>query len=189
MRIIAFITSVFLVIPWVVLAATETSGVSVTVAKAEFQTSTVSVETQGEQFQVTVDLVNSGDLQAKTVSVFVLFPDTLSYEHSEQQSGTITTQGSALGQFIEWKIDDVAAKSAHQLILTFSPSEITESRIETSFSISIVSPVSIPIIRKVTIGADADSFGGEPDRFQKFINAFAIRYYSFKRWIAQKLDF
>lgn len=189
MRIIAIITSLFIMHPWFVLAATETAGVSATVAKAEFQTSTVSVESQEGSYRLTIDLVNSGYLEAKTVSVFVLFPDVLSYQKGTQQDGTITTQGSTLGQFIEWELQDVAAKSAHQLILTFSPSEITESRIETSFSISIVSPVSIPIIRKVTIGADSDSFGEKPDRLQKFINAYAIRYFSFKRWLAQKLDF
>lgn len=186
MRIFAFITLIFLVNPLVVLAATETTGVSATVAKAEFQTSTVSVDSQEEQFQLAVHLVNSGDLDAKTVSVFVLFPDTVSYENGTQDIGTITTQGSSLGQFVEWKIENVEAKSEHQLKLTFLTDEASESSSETAFSVSVVSPVSIPIIRKVTIGAETDSFGGEPDRLQKLINAYAIRYFSIKRWIGQK---
>lgn len=188
MRIIMLIAIVYLTNPWIVFAATETTGLSATVAKAEFQTSTVSVETQGERYQLTVDLINSGDLEANTVSVFVLYPDTFSYEEGIQQTGTITTQGSSLGQFIEWEMKDVAAKSEHQLRLTFLTDDTFASSSEISFSVSIVSPVSIPLIRKVTIGADTDSFGENSDRLQKFINAYAIRYYSFKRWIWLKLN-
>lgn len=189
MRSVIVIAILFLASPWVVFSATETSGVSATVAKAEFQTSRVFVEQEGVSYRLTIDLANSGDLEAKTVSVFVLYPNALSYEDGIHQTGTITTQGSSLGQFIEWKLEDMEAKSEHQLTLTFLTNDTSTSSSETSFSISIVSPMSIPIIRKVTIGADTDSFGEKPDRLQKFINAYAIRYFSFKRWIWLKLGF
>lgn len=169
------------------LAVTETSGVSAVVAKAQFETSVVSVESQEDGSILQVNLVNSGNLNAQTVSVFVLYPDVLAYTGATQEHGTITTQGSSLGQFIEWTLVDVEAGEQNALLLSFQKDEDIDVPSHISFSVSIVSHVSIPIIRKVTIGADSDSFAAEPDRLQKFLNAYAIRYFSFKRWLVLKL--
>ena len=178
--------AIFLTFPWQVLGATESAGVTASVVKAEFEASTIEVVQKEEFFELSIHLINSGGLGAKPVAVFVLYPDALSYSGAVQDEGTITTQGSSFGQFVEWQLEAVDAKESRELTLTFeSPDEIAVSS-EKTFSVSIVSPVSIPMIKKVTIGADIDTFSKDPDRFQRFLNATYIRYVSFKRWLTQK---
>ncbi len=155
-------------------------------AKADFSTSHILVQEREGEYQIGVTLVNSGGLSAERVSVFVLYPNALTYHGGTQQKGTITTHGSALGQFVEWRLEDVGSEESSTLNLSFTPTDDADQLSETSFSVSIVSPVSIPLIRKVVIGAETETFSRDPDRFQRFLNAFYIRYVSFKRWLVQR---
>ncbi len=178
----------FLAVPFSVFAVSQPSGISAVVAKAQFETSQISIQESEGVYQLAVDLVNSGDLEAQSVSVFVLYPDTMSYLQALQSAGTIITHGSSLGQFVEWQLAPVDAKESNELVLTFESSDAMLLMTERSFSVSIVSPVSVPLIKKVTIGADSDTFNKDPDPFQRFLNACYIRYVSFKRWMVQKFS-
>ena len=180
------VASFLLLFPTIVFAEIQTAGVSASVVKAQFETSQISVHEDQGTYQLTVELVNSGGLSAQRVSVFVLYPDVLTYTTAMQDTGIITTQGSALGQLIEWSLGDVASGEQRTLTLTFALEEETETVSEKSFSVSIVSPVSIPIVKKVSIGDDTETFAPESGRFQRLLNFYYIRYVSFKRWLSQK---
>jgi len=169
-----------------VFAVTQTAGVSAVVAKAQFETSQISIQEKEERYQLKVELMNSGDLSAPTVFVFVLYPNALTYTHAIQSAGTITTNGSALGQFVEWRLEDVASRESNDLTLTFTAPDETQISSEKSFSVSIVSSVSVPTIKKIAIGADTSTFSKDSGRFQRFLHACYIRYVSLKNWFGQK---
>lgn len=124
-----------------------TSEMSATVVKADFSDVNISVETVEKGYEVTVDVLNSGTLDAENVRVGILSSSELNVGETQHEVGILEHSTQEADRLLLWDIEKIEMGETQSLVVQYEQ-EAFMGEIP-FFSVSVSLSVSVPVIRIV----------------------------------------